>query len=287
MSRQQQQHHWVVIGAQGYVGRQIALHLKNNGIQVICTSRSSQSGSKIKRYDFFHSDFTQRPLAKSGDTIVFAAMVEDGEKQSVEKAMEFFVRNNAQARLIYISSDAVFSGRKGFYREDDAVNPKSNYGENLARCEVIIQESCPDYCILRPSYLYGFSNSLLDNRLSNTRRSLRDGKKVYLFSDMYKSPLGIKTFADSVISIAQTSYTGILHVAGQRMSVCAFHKTGMELLGVSTENLIPTKMPSAGHYLRDTSLDTSRWQQIAKPRPLQMTENFFELDPSAVQPPDS
>ncbi|MBT8361509.1 MAG: sugar nucleotide-binding protein [Desulfobacterales bacterium] len=283
MSRKQQQHHWVVIGAQGYVGRQIALHLKNNDTQVICTSRSSQSGSKMMRYNFFHSDSRQRPLAKSGDTIVFAAMVEDGEKRSVEKAMEFFVRNNAQARLIYISSDAVFSGRKGFYGEDDPVNPKSNYGENLARCEVIIQDSCPDYCILRPSYLYGFSDSILDNRLSNTRGSLRDRNKVYLFSDMYKSPLGIKTFAEAVISIAQTSYTGTLHVAGQRMSVYNFHRTGMELLGVSTENLIPTKMPLAGNYLRDTSLDTSRWKQIARPGRLQMTDNFFELDSSAVQ----
>jgi len=237
------------------------------------------------RYDFFHSDSAIRPIAKSGDTIVFAAMVEDEEKQRVEKAMECFARNNAQARIIYISSDAVFCGSKGLYSENDSVNPKSHYGENLARCESIIQDNCPDYCVLRPSYLYGFSNSILDKRLSNTRRSLRDGKKVYLFSDMYKSPLGIKTFAEAVISIAQMSFTGTLHVAGQRMSVCDFHRTGMEMLGVTTEKLIPTDMPLGGNYLRDTSLDTSKWQQIAKPGTLQMTENPIELDPSAVQHP--
>jgi len=286
MSWQKHHPHWLIIGARGYVGRQIAVLLKNKGMQVVCTSRASQSASNMMRYDFLHPDSVKGPLARSGDTIVFAAMVEDNEPQRVEKAMKSFAKNNAQARIIYISSDAVFSGSKGCYSEKDAVSPTSDYGKNLARCESIIQDRCPDYCILRPSYLYGFSDAILDKRLSGTRRSLLDGKKVYVFSDMYKSPLGIKTFAEAVISIAQMSFTGTLHVAGQRMSVSDFHRTGMEMLGVSTENLFPTEMPLTKSYLRDTSLDTSMWQQIAEPGTLQMTENPCELDPAVVQQPD-
>jgi len=60
------------------------------------------------------------------------------------------------ARLIFLSSDYVFDGKKSTpYETGDARNPQSVYGRSKAEAEIRLLELLPDCCIVRTSWLFG------------------------------------------------------------------------------------------------------------------------------------
>src|SRR6202007_2992178 len=60
------------------------------------------------------------------------------------------------ARLLFLSSDYVFDGKKtAAYEINDARNPQSVYGRTKAEAEIRLLELLPDCCIVRTSWLFG------------------------------------------------------------------------------------------------------------------------------------
>ncbi len=256
----------LVIGSSGFLGRQITsiLELQESIIKTHC--RNPLYPDSI-RYDFFNDDIEKLLDIQKVDIVIFAGMVEIGPLDTVQASMQRFAKACREKRVIYLSSDGIFDGQKGFYSEKDAPNSQTLYGKNLAACENIIAKRCQNFCIVRPSYIYGFSNEKLDDRLTKTMETLKAGEKVTLFDDMFKSPYGVKQIANAVIGLSRSDYIGIIHVAGQRMSVYEFHHRAMSSLMVDTTNLKSCKMPTDKGYLRDTSLDSSMWQNITNSKP--------------------
>ena len=56
-------------------------------------------------------------------------------------------------RLVYISTDYVFDGKKGNYKTDDPVNPLSNYAKTKAAAELLVR-TCDNSLVIRTSF-YG------------------------------------------------------------------------------------------------------------------------------------
>jgi dTDP-4-dehydrorhamnose reductase len=94
----------------------------------------------------------------------------------VFQAMSRTVARLKGKRVIYISSDAVFDGSKGMYCEDDLPSPRTPYGINKLLCENLVRQSIPDHCIVRTSYIYGYSLGTLDPRLADAQRLCERGK---------------------------------------------------------------------------------------------------------------
>ena len=80
------------------------------------------------------------------------------------------------ARLLFLSSDYVFDGKKTSpYETDDARNPQSVYGRSKAEAETRLLEVLPQCCIARTSWLFGaggkcFPDTIL--KLAESRPSL-------------------------------------------------------------------------------------------------------------------
>jgi dTDP-4-dehydrorhamnose reductase len=176
--------------------------------------------------------------------------------------MSKFVGSVGSRRIVYLSSDGIFSGERGLYSEKDLPKPKTLYGKNLAICEDIIKSKSRNFFIIRPSYIYGFSNGVLDYRLNRVKNMLKLGKEVSFFCDMFKSPLGVKQVAKAVIDLAFLDYNGTIHVAGKRVSVYDFYLQAMRALDIDTTNLKSSFMPKSNQFLKDTSLDSSLWQKL-------------------------
>jgi len=87
---------------------------------------------------------------------------------------------SAGARLLFLSSDYVFDGKKTSpYETDDARNPQSIYGQSKAEAEVRLLEVLPQCCIVRTSWLFGaggkcFPDTIL--KLAESRPSLECGR---------------------------------------------------------------------------------------------------------------
>ncbi len=114
------------------------------------------------------------------------------------------------AKLIFLSSDYVFDGRKTSpYEADDARNPQSVYGRSKAEAEVRLLEVLPGCCIARTSWLFGtggkcFPDTIL--RLAATRPALD------VVDDQRGCPTYSVDLARAIIQLCRNSATGIVHV---------------------------------------------------------------------------
>src|SRR5271168_2894393 len=113
------------------------------------------------------------------------------------------------ARLVFLSSDYVFDGKKTTpYETGDARNPQSVYGRTKAEAEIRLLELMPDCCIARTSWLFGtggkcFPDTIL--KLAANRPALD------VVNDQRGSPTYAVDLARAIIQLCRTNATGIVH----------------------------------------------------------------------------
>jgi dTDP-4-dehydrorhamnose reductase len=114
------------------------------------------------------------------------------------------------ARLLFLSSDYVFDGKKTSpYEINDARNPQSVYGRSKAEAEVRLIELMPDSCIVRTSWLFGvdgkcFPDTIL--KLAASRPTLD------IVNDQRGSPTYTVDLARTIIGLCRNNASGIIHV---------------------------------------------------------------------------
>lgn len=265
-----------IIGT-GFLGQQIYEDIKADCEQILLTHNQHQKYPDSKKFDFFHDDIGKVFGAKKPDLIFFTAKVEFAEDEKLlAEAMERFLQAVEGSRVIYISSDGIFDGQQGNYKENDETNPVTLYGRNLKTCEDLVKKHRTDYCIIRPGYMYGFVDGKLDSRFKKVKEETEQGKSIARYDNMYKSPLSYKQASDAIRKIALSEFSGTVHVCGPRMSVYEFTKEGMEALGISTEKLEiqDESQEKPVDFLPDTSMDNSLMRKLTGIEPLGVKNSF-------------
>jgi dTDP-4-dehydrorhamnose reductase len=158
-------------------------------------------------------------------------------------------------KIVYVSSDAVFRGDKGPYRETDSPDATSDYGLRHRRAEEILMEEHESALIVRPSYLFDGTPDALDKRLARLKRILSAGRSLELATNIHKSPAPVSDAARQIIDGAFSGRTGIMHVAAPRMSLYEFYAHGLELLGL--QEFAAKLVPVTDQKPNDTSLVSS------------------------------
>jgi dTDP-4-dehydrorhamnose reductase len=110
------------------------------------------------------------------------------------------------ARLIHLSSDLVFDGSRGRYREDDASAPVSEYGRSKAEAEREVARLHPEASIVRTSLIYGGIEPGPQERLAATG--------TRFFVDELRSPVQVGDLAQALLELIGVDHSGPLHVAG-------------------------------------------------------------------------
>lgn len=119
------------------------------------------------------------------------------------------------SKLIYISTDAVFSGKNNIYFEYDTPDPTSVYGEHKYLSESIILKRLSDYAILRLSKVFGYSVS---NILNIIVENIRNNRESFLFNNVFRKPISGLVAAKLIYALLEKG-KGIYHLAGpQRLS---------------------------------------------------------------------
>ncbi len=115
-----------------------------------------------------------------------------------------------RARLLFLSSDYVFDGRKNSpYETADERNPQSVYGRTKAEAEITLLELMPQCCIARTSWLFGtggkcFPDTIL--KLAAGRPSLD------VVDDQRGSPTYAVDLAQGITHLCRKNASGIVHV---------------------------------------------------------------------------
>lgn len=115
------------------------------------------------------------------------------------------------ARLIHVSTDAVFDGQRGNYTETDTPNPLSIYARTKLEGEQAVAEANPQAIIARVN-LFGWSLSGKRSLAEFFFNNLSAGKQVLGFTDVYFCPLLANDLAAVFIQMMEKDLDGLYHV---------------------------------------------------------------------------
>lgn len=159
------------------------------------------------------------------------------------------VARACRAKMVYISTDYVFDGKKGAaYTENDHANPLGIYGQTKLMGEQQVQQILThngrqDFLIVRTAWLYGRHGK---NFVSAILHLAEQQQRLRVVNDQTSSPTYTKDLARGIRTLLNHSVSGIVHVTngGQctwydfaRAILTHQHLTDIELEAITTEEL--------------------------------------------------
>lgn len=162
------------------------------------------------------------------------------------------------ARLVHVSSDAVFSGSASSYDETRQPDPTTPYGAAKAAAETAVKAITPTAIIARTSLIIGDGDSPHERLV----HALASGAAGALFTDEVRCPVHVADLASALLELAASPRAGVHHVAGA--DAISRYELGMLIAG--RDGLDPTALTPglrAATDLRgplDVRLDSTRTQ---------------------------
>jgi dTDP-4-dehydrorhamnose reductase len=244
----------VVIGASGQVGEHVCRALEAAGYAAVGTYHNCSSPGGV------HLDIRDRTGVERVIQLIRPAVVyltagltnvdqcelhpEEGYAVNVLGVQNVIgAANRVGAKLVYFSSDYVFDGSSGPYREDAPANPLCEYGRQklIAEHQVALQAS--DGLIVRTTVVYGWERQG-KNFIYRLLDALRNNQAVKVPVDQVGSPTYAPNLAQAVVELAEAGACGVYHVAGAaRASRYEFACEAARLFGLDLSLIRPVITP--------------------------------------------
>jgi len=282
----------LVTGSAGLVGRQVVKDLSNSHQVFSCYNESKPEYGDSVKMDLKNHEMISSILTEKKPEIVIHLGAMTGvdlcEKERTSaseintKATEIIAKECSKLNsfLVYVSTDYVFDGNLGMYKEDNVTNPLGFYGESKLEGEKVVQNFSTNWCIARTSTPFG---------LHPTKKSfpmwvienLQKQKQIDILIDQFTSPTYIPNLSRMLIEISERRITGIIHVAGaskiSRYQMASMVSDKLNLDGTLLKQISINKMKWVAQRPKDSSLDVSRASSILneKPQKIDQSLNLF------------
>jgi len=187
-----------------------------------------------------------------------------------------------EAFLVYVSTDYVFSGERGMYKENDDTSPVNFYGESKLEGEEIVQREPIDSCIVRPSVIYGSTPAAgKTNFVLWVIENLRSNTSIKIVDDQWVSPTLNTNLAAMILEIVERKLDGIYHLAGatpiNRYEFTHLIADHFEL----DKNLITTAKSSemnwAARRPRNSTLNVEKAMRQLRVKPIEVDDALKQL----------
>ncbi len=116
--------------------------------------------------------------------------------------------------LAHLSTDYVFDGEAGPYKEGDATRPLSHYGELKLASEKLVLDSVERAFVVRTMWLYGYVPDARPNMLTWPLETLARGEAMRIVSDQWGNPTYGPDLAAVLIGLCAAEATGLWHMGG-------------------------------------------------------------------------
>jgi dTDP-4-dehydrorhamnose reductase len=167
----------------------------------------------------------------------------------------------ASARFVFISTDSVFDGRRGSYREEDPPAPVNVYGSTKWAGEQAIQKELPSSLVVRTN-IYGWNLQPKESLAEWILNRLEAGKNVPGFDDVVFTPILVDDLCELLLDMMDRSMNGLYHVVGSEpLTKFEFAKRVAHMFGRESESIVPTKLADSGLRAprpRNTALQTRK-----------------------------
>lgn len=264
----------IVVGASGLLGGNCLQHFTEQGCEVIGTHLSFATDKTVYYNTLAPNDSANFDIINyNPDVIVHCGAlthvdyceqnIEESYEKTVQSTLNLIeVSKNANARLVYISTDYVFDGTKGPYQETDTVNPLNIYGKHKLEAEEAVLSSLKDALVLRVTNVYG-DEARGKNFVARIIQQCVDQQKLTLKLpyDQYANPTNAWDIAAAMLLLLQNNHYGIFHIGStdymnrvelaQRV-LSYFPQAEYDLIPIDTTSLNqPAARPLNGGFLKN------------------------------------
>ena len=247
----------LITGSNGLLGQKLLHKLrKDYFVELIATSKGSNRVTETSNYTYFDLDITNNDAvdelieSEKPQVVVNTAAMTNVDLCEYEKkncgalnvdAVRYLADACAKidAHLIQISTDFIFDGKDGPYKEKDKPNPLSNYGLSKLKSEQLLQTHSVKWTILRTMFVFGVGEKLSKgNIVLWAKGALEKGGPLNIIDDQFRAPTLAEDLADICILAAKKKAYGIFNASGKDiMSIYEIVERIAKHYGNSIENL--------------------------------------------------
>lgn len=273
----------LVIGAQGMLGRDLVPELR------VSFPDDEISGWDIGEIDIRMEKETIEQIEALHPRVIInvAAYTDvDGCERNKEEAFRVnsegmkHIALGAQrcgAKVIYLSTDYVFDGKKGEpYLEEDSPHPLNIYGESKLRGEHYVQELAKEGLIIRTQWLFGRYGK---NFVYAILKQAQEKEVISIVKDQIGSPTYTRDLSKAICALVQKGAQGIFHVANEgfcswfdfAQKILSYAKIlGVKTIPIASEELDrPARRPSYSvlnmeKFRKETGWGLRPWSEALK-----------------------
>lgn len=224
----------LITGSNGLLGQKLVGALRSDpDVELIATSRGPDRspdplGARYQALDITSREDVDRVFdATRPDAVIHGAAMTNVD--ACEKDPEACRLQNITAtqhlvdaakrhgsHFIFLSTDFIFDGLNGPYREDDAAAPLSVYGHSKLEGErIVMHAGLAKWAIARTIIVYGVAPGLSrSNVVLWAKSALEKGQPIKVVDDQWRMPTLAEDLADGCIRIAKRGATGIFNLSG-------------------------------------------------------------------------
>lgn len=271
------------------MGSRLAEIALEEGHQVFsgCCHHSPEFGMAV-RLDLLEGEEVERKIAEVAPEVVFhTAALTDVDRCEADRELawrmnvmgtERVARAAAEvgAHLVYVSTDYVFDGLRGMYREDDPPDPVNHYGLT----KLLGEDFCD--CVARTCVVYGArpASGKVNFSLWLVER-LAAGEEVRIVTDQFITPTLNTSLARMLLEAGRKRLSGVYHMAGAtRVSRYDFAVEIARVFGLDESLIVPSRISDMRWRAKrpaDSSLDTSKAARLLAVRPSPLRESLMAL----------
>ncbi len=247
----------LILGASGYIGNNLYNKFTEEGFDVAGTySKNKISG--LVYFDICNMNLDEIKPDKKIHYIIIASGINiniDNSKRDWKNShyvnvtktkiiIDYCFENNIIP--IYISSDGVFDGLKGGYKEIDKKNPVNCYGLIKNEVEDYLLNSGNKFIILRMGRVFG--TDLKDGTIITSMiKQLKEKKKLLCANDEIFTPLYIKDLCQALIKIIRNKYEGVFHLVSiEATSRYKIARAVQKYFNLRNAEIVPCNINSLG-----------------------------------------
>ncbi len=257
----------LVTGSNGLLGQKLVVALREDPeVELIATSRGADRtpaplGDRYRSLDItlaaevdavFDATRPEVVIHTAAMTNVDACELDPAacQLQNVV-ATEHLVRaaKRLNAHFIHLSTDFIFDGKNGPYREEDAPAPLSIYGHSKLDSELLVMNAGLErWAIARTIIVYGIAEGLSrSNVVLWAKSALEKGEPIKVVDDQWRMPTLAEDLADGCIRIAKCGATGIFNLSGpDGMNILELVQRVGAFFHLDTSVVTPVKSDSLG-----------------------------------------
>lgn len=262
----------LVIGASGFVGEAIWRQSQPDSVGTYC----SHAVPGLWPLDIRDQAAVRTVLREAACQVVYLPAAQAHVDWCEEHPQESYAvnvdgtRNVARlaaecgARLVFFSTDYVFDGSGGPYREDAVPEPINVYGRHKREAEEIVLAASERHLVVRVCGVYGYEPAGKNFVMSLIRR-LRSGERARVPLDQWGNPTYVEDLAFAVRTLVSRGEAGLWHVAAPEfMSRAEFARRIAAAFGLPEDHIDPVpseQLAQRAPRPRRAGLDATRLRE--------------------------